>query len=114
MFDIYDKLVDAVRAAIFLGKGQVDLAVEPNRLHQVNRCFTILNNLRLLSSDPLFLSDDNRFSVQTACTALSDMKQKYCDEINNALLRWDQRLADWFAVEVQRFDKLILHYRKQF
>lgn len=41
------------------------------------------------------------------------MRQKYSDETRNTLLQWDQLLADWFAAELKRFDKLILRYQSQ-
>jgi hypothetical protein len=104
-------LGDVIRAAIFLGQGQVDLAVEPHGIDRVNQHFTNLNHLRLLRHDPLFLSEDNRFCVRTAHAALANMRQKYCDETNNMLLLWDRRLAEWFAAAITRFDELIIHYQ---
>lgn len=109
----YAGQVNAIRAAIFLGRGQIDLAVEPDGLDLVRQRFTTLNHLRLLSSDPLFLSQSNHFCVQTAHFALTEMRQKYYDETGNTLLLWDRLLADWFAAEIKRFDKLILHYQSQ-
>lgn len=51
---------NTIRAAIFLGRCQIDLAVEPNGLDLVRQRFTTFNHLRLLSSDPLFLLCTNR------------------------------------------------------
>lgn len=87
--------------------------MEPDGLDQVYQHFTIFNHVRLLSSDPLFLSENDGFTVQTAHTALSDMWQKYSEETKNTFLRWDQALADWFAIQFRRFDTLIHHYQKQ-
>lgn len=59
MIDIYHDLGDIVHAAIFLGKGQVELAVEPYGIRRVNQRFTNFTHLRLISSDPVFATEDN-------------------------------------------------------
>jgi hypothetical protein len=48
---------DVVRVAIFLGRGQVDMAVEPHGVEQVNQHFTILNCSRFSKLDPLFVPE---------------------------------------------------------
>ncbi|KAF4772642.1 hypothetical protein EN45_042730 [Penicillium chrysogenum] len=45
---------DVVRAAIFLGRGQVDMAVEPHGVDQVNQHFTTLSCSRFSKPDLLF------------------------------------------------------------
>ncbi|KAJ5389783.1 uncharacterized protein N7496_000851 [Penicillium cataractarum] len=110
---IYAGLEDVVRAAIPLGKNQVDLAVVPDGIDRVNRCFTSLSALRLLSSDPLFAIEGNVSYAKTAFRALKDMHRRYCDERDATLLCGDEPLADWYAKEIDRFNQLIIHYQKQ-
>lgn len=72
--NIYAGLEDVVHATIFLGSKQVDLAIEPSGIDRVNQCFTNLNGLHLLSSDPLFAPKGNRSYAQTGFLALSEMR----------------------------------------
>ncbi|KAJ5882812.1 uncharacterized protein N7473_011074 [Penicillium subrubescens] len=111
--NIYDGLEDVVRAAIFLSEDQAELAVEPYGIHRVNQRFTNLTHLRLLSSDPLFSSEESHTYAQTSLEAVVRIRQQYCNERNNSLLLWDQRLATWFITSFNRFDTLIVHYQKQ-
>jgi hypothetical protein len=114
MTNIYAGLEDVVHAAIFLGRNQFDLAVEPNGIDRVNQRFTNLNGLRLLSSDPLFAPEGNRPYAQTAFLALNEMRQQYYNERNNTLVDGNQPLVDWYAEALKHFDQLIVHYQKQF
>ncbi|KAJ5900240.1 uncharacterized protein N7473_004310 [Penicillium subrubescens] len=113
MTNIYAGLEDVVHAAIFLGRNQVDLAVEPDGIDRVSQRFTNLNGLRLLSSDPLFTPEGNRSYAQTAFLALNEIRRRYYDERNNTLLDGDQPLADWYTEAFKHFDQLIVHYQKQ-
>lgn len=84
--NLYAGLEDVVRAAIFLGNNQVDLAVEPNGIDRVNQRFANLSGLRLLSSGPLFTPQGNQSYAQGAFVALNEMRRLYYDEMNNTLL----------------------------
>lgn len=107
------KIGDVVRAAIFLGRGQVDMAVEPHGVEQVNQHFTNLSCSRFSKLDLLFAPEPGHRQAETPFCILTQIREKYCNETNNPLLLWDTRLADWFATEIKRLDKLLDYYRSQ-
>jgi hypothetical protein len=94
-------LEDVVHAAIFLGKDQVGLAVEPNRVHRVYQRFVTFNYLRLLSGDPS--THPSPIILMSRLVALHS-------------LRCFKNTARKLIIPcsyVQCFDGLIMHYQKQ-
>lgn len=96
-----------------LGNDQFDLAVDKAIVERVRCCVTDRSNLRLLSSDPLFVVEYGRSYPETAFHALMGIICQYHKAASLVYKSNDQRCIQWIENEIDRLDTLLKHYEKQ-